>query len=142
MYSNILVAVDGSKSNSHAVDKAIELAKTLGSSLTAITVFDVGNYKGESAASIATDSEYMKSITSSALEYVVSRAKEADIPLVTKVAYGSPAASIVEESKNHDLVICGTLGRTGLKRMLIGSVAEMVVRLAYCPVLVIRNSEE
>ena len=49
---------------------------------------------------------------------------------------------IAEESAGHDLCVCGSLGRTNAKRAVIGSVAEKVVRLAYCPVLVCRKNQE
>ena len=63
------------------------------------------------------------------------------IEMSTKVLAGRPSYVIVDESSNHDLVVCGSLGRTHAKRAFIGSVAETVVRYAHCPVLVVRNSE-
>ena len=62
------------------------------------------------------------------------------IEVTTKVLLGRPAEEIVKESKNTDLVVCGSLGRTNLNRALMGSVAETVVRMAYCPVLVCRKT--
>ena len=55
-----------------------------------------------------------------------------------KTMMGRPAEVIIEESADYDLVICATLGKTGFARVLLGSVAENVVRLAKCPVLVCR----
>ena len=54
---------------------------------------------------------------------------------------GEPAHTIAEfaESNKFDLIVLPSHGRTGLKRLLIGSVAERVVRLAHCPVLVMRS---
>ena len=49
---------------------------------------------------------------------------------------------IVEESANHDLVVMGTLGRTGFSKLLLGSVAERVIRFAKCPVLVVKPEPE
>lgn len=56
---------------------------------------------------------------------------------------GDPAEKIVALAAkvNADLVILGTHGRTGIKRLLLGSVAEKVVRLAGCPVLVVREKK-
>ena len=51
---------------------------------------------------------------------------------------GSPAEVIVKEAENYDMVIVSTKGRTGIQHMLLGSVAEKVVRLASKPVLVVR----
>ena len=73
-----------------------------------------------------------------ALQYVTKVAEEEGVELKTVSKLGKPAESIIEEAANHQLVICGSHGRTGLSRTLIGSVAEKVVRLAPCPVLVVR----
>lgn len=56
---------------------------------------------------------------------------------------GSPALCIVERAKagNYDLIVMGTRGRTGLSRLMMGSVAERVVRLASCPVVTVRTPE-
>ena len=59
-----------------------------------------------------------------------------------EILQGHPADKIAEESAGHDLCVCGSLGRTNAKRAVIGSVAEKVVRLAYCPVLVCRKNQE
>jgi nucleotide-binding universal stress UspA family protein len=59
----------------------------------------------------------------------------------TKVAFGDPGREITAyaEKAKADLIVIPSHGRTGLKRLLIGSVAERVVRLAHCPVLVLRS---
>lgn len=59
--------------------------------------------------------------------------------LVTAALDGSPTEKILEYSKDHgiDLIILGTHGRTGLSHVLMGSVAEQIVRQAKCPVLVV-----
>ena len=62
----------------------------------------------------------------------------------TLVAEGSPAEEIARcaERGGFDLIVIGTHGRRGVQRVLIGSVAERVVRLAPCPVLTVRVPEE
>ena len=141
MFQKILVAVDGSESNKVAVDQAIEMTKIVGGTLTAICVFDIGTY-GVIGQSVATgaEQELIDSTFNTALEYVRTKAQEAGVALNIKTVSGRPAESIVAESANHDLVVSGSLGRTGLKRALMGSVAETVVRLAHCPVLVVRSN--
>ncbi|MBR4697354.1 MAG: universal stress protein, partial [Candidatus Methanomethylophilaceae archaeon] len=52
-----------------------------------------------------------------------------------------PVKVILEESPKYDMIIMGTLGRTGMSKLLMGSVAERVVRASSCPVLVVRASE-
>lgn len=58
-----------------------------------------------------------------------------------EVLFGSPATEIAKYAEEHDtdLIVLPSHGRTGLARLMIGSVAERVVRLAHCPVLVIRE---
>lgn len=63
-----------------------------------------------------------------------------DLPVETKVLSGSPGACIVAAAQdgNADLIVMGTHGRTGVSRLLMGSVAEYVLRHAQCPVLTIK----
>ena len=131
MYSKILVAVDGSEENKPAVDTAVKLAKDQGAVLCAMCVFDIGSY-----AALTYE------LADEALQYVMAEAKAAGVELVTKVAIGKPAESLINETTNHELVICGTHGRTGLQRAMIGSVAEKIVRASACPVLVVRSAGE
>jgi nucleotide-binding universal stress UspA family protein len=73
-------------------------------------------------------------------------------PTDPKVAYehrmlvgqGDPANQIVEFAKQEDanLIVLGTHGRTGLKRLLMGSIAEAIVRRAHCPVLVMKQGDD
>ena len=67
-----------------------------------------------------------------------AKAAEMGVAVEAKTMMGRPAEVIIEESADYDLVICATLGKTGFARVLLGSVAENVVRLAKCPVLVCR----
>jgi len=62
--------------------------------------------------------------------------------LVTAVRWGSPVEAIVDYAREQaiDLIVIATHGRTGLSHVLLGSVAERIVREAHCPVLTIRNS--
>jgi nucleotide-binding universal stress UspA family protein len=64
------------------------------------------------------------------------------VPVEHRMIVGSPAASIVylAEKEGVDLIVMPTHGRTGLSRLLMGSVAEEVVRKAKCPVLTIKNA--
>jgi hypothetical protein len=62
-----------------------------------------------------------------------------DVPVTTAVESGTPAPHIAEYARRHgiDLIVVGTHGRTGVSRVLLGSVAEHVVRIAPCPVLAV-----
>lgn len=69
----------------------------------------------------------------------VAKTSHGDIPVDVKVMMGEPSWDIcrVAEEESYDLVIMGSHGRTGLGHVLLGSVAERVVRLCSCPVLVV-----
>ena len=58
------------------------------------------------------------------------------------IVEGAPVKSIVAESPNFDIIVMGTLGRTGFAKLMMGSVAERVVRYAKCPVMVVRAVSE
>ncbi len=64
-----------------------------------------------------------------------------DVPVVHRLATGDPASEIVRMALDEDvdMIVMGTHGRTGLSRLLMGSVAEHVVRRAHCPVLSVRQ---
>lgn len=68
------------------------------------------------------------------------KAEQAGIAVELVLGHGQPVDEIlrIAEAKNADIVVVGTMGRTGLSHLLIGSVAERVVRLAKSPVLVVR----
>lgn len=140
MYENILVAVDGSDSNKVAVDDALSMAKQLGSKVTAICVFDIGSYAAVAQGyGMGDEREYMLEASKESLRYISDKAESMGIDIKSKVITGRPADVIVEASKDFDLVVCGTLGRTGISRTIMGSVAEKVARLSYCPVLICRK---
>lgn len=140
MFKSVLVAVDGSENNRSAVDAAITLAKEQGAKLTALSVFDPGGYGNYAAIQEISDQEkYIEQVSTTVLEYFEEKSRAAGIEAETKTVVGDPATKIVELSPKYDLVICGTLGRTGFNRLIMGSVAEKVVRLSACPVLVYRK---
>lgn len=72
-----------------------------------------------------------------------AEAREAGLPTRTLLLRGAPAAAIVRaaESERASLIVMGTRGRSGVRRLLLGSVAERVVRTAPCPVLTVREPD-
>jgi nucleotide-binding universal stress UspA family protein len=67
-----------------------------------------------------------------------------DVPFESRMITGDPASAIVRLAKEEDvdLIVMGTHGRTGLSRLLMGSVTEAIVRRASCPVLTVKHPEE
>ena len=66
---------------------------------------------------------------------------EHGVEVTTVVAEGSPEKKIIELSADHDLIVIGTLGRSGFSKLFMGSVAERVTRYAPVPVLVVRGKK-
>ena len=136
MMQNIMVAVDGSDNNKIAVDYAVDLAKKYGAKLTAVTVFDSSKNEGMNY-----QKEYVQETNEKNLAYAIAKANEEDYPCSTIQTFGNPAQSLLEISKDFDVIICGNLGRTGFARLMLGSVSEKLVRFAHCPVYVVRVKE-
>jgi len=67
-----------------------------------------------------------------------ARRRAGDVPVETDLIEGSPVSDILDYARNCDLVVMGTHGRAGVSRVLLGSVAERVVRQAPVPVLTVR----
>jgi nucleotide-binding universal stress UspA family protein len=75
------------------------------------------------------------------LQKQVDALKDKGIKAVAQDVDGVPHLQIAKSSEEADLVVMGTHGRTGLPRLLLGSVAERVVRLAHCPVITVPRHE-
>lgn len=139
---SILVPVDFSDSSRAGLDLALELAKRFESKVTLLHVWGLPVYAFPEGAMFAP--EVVTRLTTAAQDAVDRWKKEISgrgIEVSAISTIGTPADEIVERAKtgSFDLVVMGTHGRTGLKHILLGSVAERVVRLAPCPVLTVRG---
>ena len=137
MYERILFPTDGSEGSEIVLEHAIDLAKRYDATLEGLFVGDQRTYAGM-AADI--DREQIKeaqaSVSEQALDRVRSAAEDAGVDVETTHTSGVPAEKIVEvvEEDDADLVVMGTHGRTGIRRALLGSVAENVVRQSPVPI--------
>ncbi len=141
-FKKILVPTDGSEFTKAAIREAVELAKVTGGSITALYVIDqtlFGNVPVDSSVNAIYD--MMEKEGNNATSFVRSLGEENGIAVDGVVVSGSPVKSIVEASKDFDIIVMGTLGRTGFAKFMMGSVAEKVVRFAKCPVMVVKSSE-
>ena len=142
-FKRILIATDGSKSTEGAVTAGIEIARMAGARVTALNAVD-----GPVLLSTPVDAEIVNLYTllekegRTAVDRVRELGEAAGVTVEPKVVNGHPVKVILEESSGHDLIVVGSLGRTGMAKILIGSVAEKVVKLAKCPVLVVRSKGE
>ena len=137
MYKNILVAVDGSENSNYAVRTAVDLAKTFDAKLTAVYVENVG-YRLR--ADVAIQDDPLKN-ADVAFEFIKAYSAEKGMEVQYKVSIGHPGEAITDMSVDYDLVVCGTLGRSGLKKAVLGSVSEMITRFSACPVLLVRSKK-
>jgi nucleotide-binding universal stress UspA family protein len=146
MYQKILVAVDGSTASLRGLDEAIKVAKSTGGRLLLVHVVD--------ELVIATD--YVPTVYSAPifealrvsgariLAQAATVVRRADLSCEQKLVEtlsGRVADEIVKQAAEWraDLIVIGTHGRRGLKRLALGSDAEMVLRLSCVPVLLIRD---
>ena len=134
----ILVPTDGSTFTKNAVESAIATSKLTGASITAVYVVDASTMATARGDMYESVTEILNQEGQEAVNAVKAQCDAAGIPCETLVVGGRPADTIVEMSADYDLIVMSTLGKTGVKKYLIGSVAEKVVRMAECKVLTIR----
>jgi nucleotide-binding universal stress UspA family protein len=143
-YRKIMVATDGSEPVRRAVETAVEIAKISGAKLYAVYVIASGGFSIAYPKDVGWERavlEYFRAEGREATAYVESSGKAANVEVESVILQGSPANELVDfaERSDIDLIVMGTLGRTGVQRFLLGSVAENVVRHSKKPVLVVRG---
>ncbi len=137
----ILVAVDGSPFSEAAVDQAISLGGICNSEIFLISVVDLFPEQMAVAPALV---EKMSEEVREHLDDAKAKVDKAKIPCETIVHMGGkPHEFIIQEAKEKsiDLITMGTHGRTGLERVLLGSVAQNVIGHSPCPVLVVPPGE-
>jgi nucleotide-binding universal stress UspA family protein len=142
--SKILVAVDGSEMSLKAADYGIEFAKKYDSKLIVLHVIHIP----AAGLMYTTESSFKQFIEKSKKEseewfnIIRKKSKEREIEIKTETVeelYSIPGAIIKRaEEDNADVIIVGGIGKSGFKRLLLGSVATDVVRYSKCPVFVIK----
>jgi len=140
LYKKIMIATDGSEYTKKAVDYGIDLAINTGAKLQAIYVVDAGAY---SSIPLSAPMEYAYSLLRQegdmAIKYVADRAEAAGLEVEGIIAEGHPADEIINyaEKNSIDLIVMGTLGKSGLDRFFLGSVADKVIRNSRIPVIAV-----
>lgn len=147
LFRRILVPHDFSPEATVALKTAASLAKTHGGSLTVLHVIVPFYVPADVPFGLAADTlpppASFVPEQRARLEKVVTKALGGDAPPVTyRVEVGDASQCILDAARRADLVVMSTLGRSGLKHLLMGSVAEKVVRHATSPVLTIRVPEK
>jgi nucleotide-binding universal stress UspA family protein len=142
MYDRIVVPTDGSEGMARVLEHAADLARAHDAGLDFVYVVNTAAFANlPMETSWEGVRESLKEEGEAALEGA-ERAAEG-VPTERHVLEGSPAREIVAyaERSGADLVVMGTHGRGGINRILVGSVAERVVRTAPMPVLTVRVGE-
>lgn len=145
MFKHILVPIDGSATAHLAVEKAAGLAKAFGSRVTAIFVIDPYPFTGIGTDFAYGQAEYLSAATAEA------NAAIKDAKTAFEAAGLSAETSVVEahatwrgvvetaESSGADLIVMGSHGRSGLEKLVLGSVTQAVLSHTHLPVLVVRD---
>jgi nucleotide-binding universal stress UspA family protein len=145
-FRHILAPTDFSEYSKQAVASALELAKTFGAKLTILHVIELPPYPVEGYVPPSLSATFMDDLERQAttdLAQLVPEAENAGVAVARVVAVGTPYRKIIDlaEAEQVDLIVMATAGRTGFSRLVMGSIAERVVRTASCPVLTIRPHE-
>jgi nucleotide-binding universal stress UspA family protein len=136
-YDRILVPTDGSAQVESAIEHAVEVADVHGASVHGLHVIGTDAFAGVAMeTSWGSIDQLLRDDAEEAVERIRDLAAERGVPVRTEVVEGNPSREIVSyaESTDCDLVVMGTHGRGGIDRLLLGSVAESVVRASSVPV--------
>jgi len=147
MYKRILVPVDGSPASDRGLDEAINLGKDQDSEILLIHVVDDWEVAAGDIAAVNLDagSRKLRQVGQDLLREAEARVRQASVPVnaVLLEELGlRVGACIVQRAREWpaDLIVCGTHGRRGVRRLLLGSDAEYILRHTPVPVLLVRAS--
>jgi len=147
MFGKILIPVDFSEYTDHILGYATEIARKFGSSIHLIHVMPNMDYftpyeSFMAAENIVAVQKNIEGETEKDLEEIAKKIK--DIPVTKAIRTGAAFIEIIGyvRTEGIDLIVMGTHGRSGFEHILIGSVAEKVVRKAPCPVLTVHPAEK
>ncbi|MDY6819663.1 MAG: universal stress protein [Halobacteriales archaeon] len=140
MYDDILVPTDGSEEVQQSIDHGIDLACLTDATLHGLFVVDTADAAVLPEAQWVTIEETLEETGDRALADIEASAMQREVETRTAMRYGNPHEEISSyaEEKDVDLIIMGSRGRSGLDRVLLGSVTENVIRQTDKPVLVQR----
>jgi nucleotide-binding universal stress UspA family protein len=143
----ILVPTDFSDCSRAAFERAISMSRELGYSIELIHVFELPVIAGMGDVVIAMPDhttlrarDWMEQEAAKAMASFIADFDTCCVPVGTRIEPGRAEETILTLARegDFDLIVMGTHGRTGLRHLFLGSVAENVVRLADCPVLTVK----
>jgi nucleotide-binding universal stress UspA family protein len=136
-WEKLMLATDGSENSQPAGNRALELAQAYGADLKVLSILEAPSRLGGNVREVL--AELIKN-RESMLAEVRAQAEALGIKTECFTSQGYPARTIVAHAQKEgiNLIVMGSHGRTGLTRLLMGSVTERVIGLAPCPVLVVK----
>jgi len=144
LFRSIVIATDGSENTQKAISYGIKIAKLSRATVHALHVVDTSSISQSWTAGKETIYEILKKSGQKATSKVKECGEASGVEVKEVLLEGHPSEEIIDFAENSDidLIVMGTLGKTGLDRFLMGSVAEKVVRNSKVPVLVVRSGEQ
>lgn len=143
LFKNILVPFDLSKSSTRAFKVALDIAKKYDSKITILTAVEGDSWHHKFYDSRA-DNELIKKQKKAASKFIENleqSGKKADVPIKSQIVKSTSTVQTIvtyAKSRKFDLIVIGSHGRTGLDKLILGSVANGVVQKSRCPVLVVK----
>ena len=139
MFKKILCPVDFSDTSMNAANNAINFASEIKAELTFIHIIDIQELQniGDLSGGGINDINFLIEEEKPVLNKLKDECEKKGVRVKTTLTHGEPISVILETIKEggHDLIIMGTHGKTGLTRLVLGSIAENVVRKSDIPVL-------
>lgn len=146
MFKKILIATDGSSCSRKAAYYGIEIAKLSNSRILAVYVVDLKmipeeDQCGSFSMPKAEARDLLRQRGEQATRYVENIARKEGVSTESRIVEGNPAEEIMKLANEEavDLIVMGTIGATGIKKYLIGSVADKVVRHSKIPVMTVKK---
>ena len=142
----ILTPFDGSKYSQKAFEKALELAEKFESKIIVMTVIQskVANSSGMSLDRMQEIQDEEENSTITMLKNLEDQANTKNVPMLMEIVHNPSSADgiLAFANKNDiDLIVMGSHGRTGFRKLVLGSVANKVVGHSKCPVLIIKDTK-
>lgn len=137
MYQDVLIPTDGSDGTRRSISHGLTIAGRFDATIHALSVVPEGPL-----GTLQTDEAIPAA--ERAVERVETEATREGVDVVTAVEQGVPHEEILAYADEHgmDMIVMGTQGRTGLDRVLVGSVTERIVRMADVPVVTVRLTDD
>lgn len=144
MYDSVLIPTDGSPGAEAAIEHGISIAEAYGAIVHALYIIDAGDPSGLSTEQLDDLETDLQQQGEESTETVTAQAASNGVDAVREITSGAPRKAILAyaDETDIDLIVMGSHGKTGLSRVLLGSVAEHVVRSSSRPVLIVKPDED